>query len=687
MPLEEYRRKRDFARTPEPAPGDPEGGADAPGFVVQRHDARALHFDLRLERDGALASWAVPKGVPLRGGVRRLAVRTEDHPLKYLDFAAVIPEGEYGAGRMTVWDRGTYECVSWTDREIKVHLHGRVASGEYHMVRTGWEGGLVQWVVFRAKAAGAGTEDPTESFRAMRPMLATSVPAPTDDPAWTFEVKWDGYRALALVTGDGVELRSRSGRDLTADYPELGHMRRHVTAQEVVLDGEICILDAQGRASFQALQRHDGTASFVAFDVLYVDGEWVMDRPLHERQDLLEGVVAPEAPPRVMVSRGVDGAGTALFAAAAEAGIEGVVAKRRDSRYRPGQRTRDWLKVKCRQEETVLIGGWSEGDGSRRGTVGSLLVGRPGPEGLVFTGLVGSGLTDATIRDLHRDLAGDARPDSPFAATPPDLAGANWVEPTRWCRVSYGEITSDGRMRAPVFIGMADGPDPGEAEPPLEAAPAAGADRVLADGDRQVRLTNLGKEYWPGEGITKGDLLDHYLRVSQWLVPHLTGRPMILKRYPNGIAAPHFFQHNAPDNAPPWMHLVELGRGERSTERNRYLVVDDALSLLWVANLGCIDLNPWQSRVDTPGEPTHVLFDLDPPEGMPFEVVARTALLLRERLDELGVRGYPKTSGSTGMHVFVPVAAGLSYDVTRLFAQAVCEDLARRRPHEPSPRW
>lgn len=689
--LDEYRRKRDFGATPEPAPEGDAAREGSPRFTVQRHSARALHFDLRLEHDGALASWAVPKGVPLRRGPKRLAVRTEDHPLEYLEFAAVIPEGQYGAGRMTVWDTGTYEPLKVTDDEWKVVLHGAILDGEYHMVRTGTESGKEQWLLFRAKAAGDGVPDPAPAFRAMRPMLASASRDPFDDPAWTYEVKWDGYRALVLVTGDGVEIRSRSGRDVTAEYPELGNLRRLVLCQEAVLDAEICILDAEGRASFQALQRHDGTATLVVFDVLYADGRWVTDRPLAERRELLAAIVAPEAPPRMVLSEQVPGRGTALHGAALERGIEGTVAKRLDAPYRPGQRTRDWVKVKARNEETVLIGGWSEGEGSRRSTVGSLLVGRPEAGGLVFTGMVGSGLTEATARDLRARLDAAARADSPFTTPPPPAAGTHWVEPALWCRVAYVEMTAEGRMRAPVFLGMADGPDTGEEQwvatppgaPTAPAPPATGRgpdERVVADGDRRVRLTNISKVYWPGEGITKGDLLDHYLRVSRWLVPHLAGRPMILKRYPNGIDRPFFFQHNAPDNVPPWMPIAELGRGEASTETNRYLMVDDPLALLWVANLGCIDLNPWQSRAATPGAPTHVLFDLDPPDGMPFDVVVETALMVREALELLGVRGYPKTSGSTGMHVFVPVGPGLTYEVTRLFAQVVCDGLARRRP-------
>lgn len=687
--LDAYRSKRDFTGTPEPAPGPGAPAAGDARFVIQRHDARALHFDLRLEHDGTLASWAVPKGVPLRGGVRRLAVRTEDHPLEYLDFAAVIPEGQYGAGRMTIWDHGAMTPLTTGPDEWKFVLHGGVVDGEYHMVRTAGRDGREEWLLFRARAAGPGADDPGPAFRAMRPMLASSAAAAFDDAAMDFELKWDGYRTLVLVTGDGVEIRSRRGRDISADYPELAGLRRAFLAQEVIVDGEVCILDDAGRAVFQLLQRHEGTATLVVFDLLYADGRWLMDRPLTERRRLLAEVVSPDAGPALLVSDAVPERGRDLFDLAAAREVEGIVGKRRDSPYTPGRRSADWVKVKARCEETVLVGGWTEGEGSRRATLGALLVGRPGPGGLVFTGSVGSGLRDTTARALRAALDADHREDSPFSGPVATLGRPHFAEPRIWVRVSYAEMTEDGRMRAPVFLGVADGPDePDEADDPgapaatAPAAPAPGAEdtRTIADGPRRVRLTNLRKPYWPAEGITKGDLLEHYLRVSPVLVPHLQGRPMILKRYPNGIDAPFFFQHNAPDNTPDWMRTAELGRGATSAETSRYLIVDDPLALLWTVNLGCIDLNPWQSRADTPEQPTHVLFDLDPPDGMPFGPVVETALLLRETLDGLGLRGYPKTSGAAGFHVFVPVRPGYTYDVTRLFAQVVCDRLAARRP-------
>lgn len=681
--LGEYGRRRDFDATPEPAP-EPAPGArrGAPRFVVQRHDARALHFDLRLEVGGALASWAVPKGPPLRQGVKRLAVRTEDHPLEYLDFAAVIPEGQYGAGRMTIWDRGTWREGLRTDDEWKVVLDGGVLRGEYHLVRTRRRGGKDEWLIFRSTAGPPGPEDPTARFRAMRPMLAGSAAEPFDDPAWAFELKWDGYRALALVTSDATELRSRTGRDLTASYPALGDLRRALLCQEAVLDGEVVVLDPDGAPDFNALQNGRGPVTYVAFDLLHLDGEWIEDRPWSERRALLAGIVAPEAPPALMLSDHVIGAGRDLFAAAAANGLEGVIAKRADAPYRPGRRVGEWLKVKTRQELTAVIGGFTEGAGSRRGRVGALLVGEPAGDGsLTYLSHVGSGLSDAVARELWDRLRAIEVGESPFAnAVPPAPARPRWVRPELSCEVTYGERTPDGRLRASVFHGLVE---PGEDPPPdVPDGPFGGArgDRTVREGDRQVTLTNLDKVFWPREGITKGNLLDHYLRMAPVLVPHLAGRPMILKRYPDGVEGDFFFQHTVKDG-PAWLARAELSRSGRAGDAtSRYVIVDDAMSLLWLVNLGCIDLNPWQSLALAPDRPTSVLFDLDPADGLPFDRVVEAALLVREALEGLGLRAYPRTSGASGMHVLLPVEPGLTFDAVRLFARVVSEALVAARP-------
>ena len=678
--LSEYRERRDFQATPEPPPSTgPEASGGAPRFVVQRHDARALHFDLRLEVGGALASWAVPKGPPLREGVRRLAVRTEDHPLEYLTFAAVIPQAQYGAGRMSVWDTGSFARELWTDDEIKLVLEGRILRGHYHLVRTGERSGKQEWLIFRSSKGPAGPPDPGARFRSMRPMLASTAAAPFDDPAWAFELKWDGYRALALVTSDGTELRSRNGQDLTRKYPELGDLRRRIMCQEAVLDGEVVVLGADGTPDFGALAAGRGPFTYVAFDLLHVDGEWIEDLPWRERRARLAEVIAPEGPPHLVLSDHVEREGKALFAAAAERGLEGVVAKRMDVPYRPGRRVQDWRKVKTRQEAEVVIGGFTEGAGSRRGTIGALLVGERDDEGaLTYLSHVGSGLSDALARGLWDRLTAAEIADSPFANPVPDApARPRWVRPELSCEVRFAERTSDGRLRAPVFHGLIE--TPVADVPPGPFSQAAG-DRTVEEGERRITLTNLDKPYWPREGITKGNLLDHYLRVAPVLVPHLAGRPMILKRYPNGIDEDFFFQHTVNDG-PDWLARADLSRSGRPDDKlSHYVMVDDPLGLLWLVNLGCIDLNPWQSRARAPDEPTHVLFDLDPADGLPFAKVVEAALLVREALDAVGLRAYPRTSGATGIHILVPVVPGLTFDAVRLFARVVSEALVDARP-------
>lgn len=671
--LDEYRRRRDFATTPEPTPSDAVAGDAAPSFVIQRHDARALHFDLRLEIDGALASWAVPKGVPLREGVKRLAMHTEDHPLEYLTFAGVIPPGAYGAGRMTIWDQGTFELLTAKDTELKVVLHGSIVAGEYHLVRTAGREGREEWLVFRSSRGKPGPPDPLPRFRDLRPMIASIWDGPFDDPAWAFEIKWDGYRALAFVGPDGTELRSRSGRDMTASYPKLADLRRTTLAQEVILDGEVVVLDGEGRAVFQDLQTGRGAVTFVAFDVLYVDGTWLLDAPWDERRARLGAVLSPEGPPLVIAPEDVRGEGRALFGAIATRGGEGIVAKRVASSYQPGRRGPDWRKIKVRHELDAVIGGFVDGEGSRRGGIGAVLVGQRSETGLTYVGRLGSGFTDAGSRELRRRLERLTTEHCPFSRDPPESGAVHWVRPEVACRAAYSEWTDDGLMRAPVFVGLVD-EEPPERPPPL--LDLSRGELRVRDGDREIRLTNLGKPFWPAEAITKGDLLDHYARMAQVLVPHLADRPMVLKRYPNGWDQPFFFQHKIPDTAPPWIQRMTIAKDD---EKVTYVVVDDPISLLWVVNLGCIDLNPWHGRTGSSGDADYVLFDLDPAEGLPFDAVIDAALLVREELEAAGLRGYPKTSGSRGIHVLVPVVP-VPHESARLFAQVIAQRMVARRP-------
>lgn len=388
--LDRYRALRDFSATPEPAPGSgPASAGDR--FVVQRHDAGSLHFDLRLEHEGVLLSWALPKGVPLRPDQRRLAIATEPHPVEYLDFAGMIPEGNYGAGRMTIWDRGGYSVLARGPDEWKVVLAGGVLTGEYHLVRSARDR-PDQWLMFRSASAGPGIPDPGPRFEQLRPMLATAVDDAFDDPGWTFEIKWDGFRALALVGPDGTRLRSRTGKDLGERFP-LGDLRRGVFVQEAILDGELVVLDERGRADFGALQRGAGEVCLIVFDVLYADGVWLLDEALAVRRELLGRMITPEAAPRMRISDDMPGRGRDLFRAVEGHGVEGIVAKRLDAPYRSDTRSDAWRKIAARRRGDFVIVGIARGGADARDAITSLVVAESIDGHLVARGRVGAGIT------------------------------------------------------------------------------------------------------------------------------------------------------------------------------------------------------------------------------------------------------------------------------------------------------
>jgi bifunctional non-homologous end joining protein LigD len=464
-PLAAYARKRRFDRTPEPAGGGaaPDRSAARPTFMVHKHHARRLHYDLRLERGGVLVSFAVPKGLPTEPGVRRLAVHVEDHPLEYASFEGTIPRGEYGAGEVRIFDSGTYEPLEWTKDKITVRLHGERLQGEYHLVRTEGQ----NWLVFRSSREPPLPAKPMPP--ALQPMLATPGREPFDDPAWLFEIKWDGVRTLATLGEGRTRLVSRRGRDVTEQYPELADMHELLAGENALVDGEIVALDATGRPSFERLQQRFAVArpsrallasvpvSFIAFDLLWLDGESLLERPLEDRLEALRRVLVPG--PRVQRSVAIEGRGRALFEEARARGLEGVVAKRKGSLYRPGRRTKDWIKVKATNRQECVIVGWSPGEGRREDGIGALLVGLYRDGRLVYAGHVGTGFTERTLRMLAERLAPLEVPDPPVAPPPADevdLRGVRWVRPELVCEVEYLAFTAQGRMRAASFKGLRD---------------------------------------------------------------------------------------------------------------------------------------------------------------------------------------------------------------------------------------
>ena len=662
--LGEYRRKRDPSKTPEPFSGR-EARTRLPAFVVQRHAARRLHYDFRLERDGALASWAVPKGIPLEPGVRALAVHVEDHPLDYATFEGEIPKGEYGAGTVEIWDSGTYELVEEkSDGGLTVRLHGERLEGTWTLIPAKLDGDEKNWLLIRKRDAGAsGVRND------YRPMLATPADGLPSGGEWTYEIKWDGYRALGYVRNGAGKLVSRNGNDLTGRFPEVARaLPPAVRSPECVVDGEVCALDERGRPSFSAMQQgRPGTAIvYAVFDVLEIDGEPVVALPLEERRRRLEQLL--DLRWKVVQLSAVFDDGASLLAAATEQGLEGVMAKRLGSGYAEGRRTRDWLKVKTHGRQEFVICGWTRGQGRREGSFGSLVLGMHRDGALVWVGNCGTGFTERDIDELLAKLRPLRRDAPPFAAVPkmPKVrkADVTWVEPRLVCEVRFAEWTHDGHLRAPSFQGLRDDKPAGE---------------VVREGGR-VKLSNLDKVFWPDEGITKGDVVDYYRTVAPVLIPHLRGRPFTMRRYPDGPFGKAFFQKDAPSHMPDWIPRFR-------TDRFDAPVVNDEDALVWMANMACIDMNVWYSRIDKPDRPDFVLFDLDPSPDVGFRETVQVALLVKAALDALGLQSFPKTSSVEGLHVLVPVERRYTYGETREFSEIVARAIARTHRGLATTEW
>jgi bifunctional non-homologous end joining protein LigD len=682
--LREYKRKRDPKKTSEPFSGSRRAKV-APTFVVQRHDARRLHYDFRLERDGVLLSWAVPKGVPLEPGEQHLAVHVEDHPLEYAKFEGEIPKGQYGAGTVEIWDQGTYELVEEKKNGgLTVRLKGKRLNGTWALVPAKLSGDPKNWLIVRKREEAALA--PRQQYAPMLATLAEDVPRGDN---WLFEVKWDGYRALAYVRGGEVKLVSRNGNELTQRFSAIARaIAQAVKTPDCVLDGEVCALDEQGRSSFSAMQQGaPGTPLvYYAFDVLEIEGETLVDLPLVERRRRLEKLL-DRRNRTVVISEAFDD-GEALLEAAREQHLEGVIAKRRDSRYAVGRRTRDWLKIKTHGRQEFLIAGYTRGQGRREGRFGSLVLAVRRSGELVYVGNCGTGFKDRDIDELLEKLRPLERKTAPFEVVPkmPKVRKGDvvWVEPKLVCEVEFAEWTHDGRLRAPSFQGLREDKNPEDVrrEEPLPD--------VIKRGRRVLRLSNLDKLFWPEEGLTKGDLLSYYRAIAAVLVPHLKDRPFTMKRYPDGWQGKHFFQKDAPTHMPSWIPT----RAFRSTSREsrekrtiRYPLVNDELALLWMVNMGCIDMNVWYSRVDKPARPDFVLFDLDPSADAGFPETIEVALLVKQVLDALELESYAKTSGADGMHILVPIARRHTYNDTREFAEIVAGTLARTHRGLVTTEW
>ncbi|MEO8289576.1 MAG: DNA ligase D [Gaiellaceae bacterium] len=683
--LRDYERKRDKKQTPEPFGGCGKR-AKAPIFVVQRHDARRLHYDFRLERDAALASWAVPKGVPLEPGQRNLAVHVEDHPLDYATFAGEIPKGQYGAGTVEIWDSGTYELLEEKpDGGLTVRLEGNRLRGVWTLVPAHLSGDEKNWLLIRKRDDSQPA--PRAEQREYAPMLATLAPDVPGNRGWAYEVKWDGYRALAYLAGSEARLVSRNRNDLTERFQTVASaLPGAVKTPDCVLDGEVCALDEEGRSSFSAMQRGSGPIVYYVFDLLELEGRPLIDLPLEERRAELARLL-DRRNRTVRLSETFDD-GAALLEAAREQGLEGVIAKKSGSRYEPGKRSRNWLKVKTHGRQEFIIAGYTKGKGRRAGRLGSLILAVKRGDELVYVGNCGTGFTEKEIDKLLARLRPLERKSSPFGYVPkmPKVRKDDivWVTPKLVCEVEFAEWTHDGRLRAPSYQGLRDDKTSEEVrrERPVESE--------IRRGKRVLRLSNLDKVFFPESGITKGDLLAYYRDVAPVLVPHLRNRPFTMKRYPEGREGHFFFQKDAPKHMPDWIPTRAFRTTSRESREKRtinYPLVNDDLALLWMVNMGCIDMNVWYSRVDRPERPDFVLFDLDPSADVGFAEVVQVALLVKAVLDALGLEGFPKTSGSDGMHVLVPIQRRYTFAATREFAEIVARTLERTHRGLVTTEW
>jgi len=718
--LTEYRRKRRFDETPEPS-GDrssADGAApDAePGgrFVVHEHHARRLHWDLRLERDGVLVSWAIPNGIPEDPRRNRKAVHVEDHPLEYIDFHGTIPSG-YGAGEVMIWDSGTYTCEKWLPRRVIVAFEGDKLKGRYALFHAGRT--EKDWMIHRMDPPRDATAE--EMPQSVEPMLARLSTMPPDEARWAFEVKWDGVRAIARSEPGHVSFVTRNGNDVTGAYPELRALGRALGSHAAILDGEIVAFDEDGKPSFQALQSRmhvrgaaavrrlaaERPVTYAIFDLLWLDGHPLMELPYTERRERLVALGLDGEHWRVPAHH--EGHGSALLAATREQGLEGVIAKRLDSRYAPGRRDGSWLKIKNSRRQELVIGGWTEGRRARQNRLGALELGVHDPETgeLKYAGKVGTGFNEAELDRLADLLRPLARRSPPFAGRQP-ARGAHFVEPVLVCEVEFGEWTRDGRLRHPRYLGLREDkpadavvrervqpppsttPSPAtkhpDGAPDLDALVAAG--RRIRNGvevelqGRTLRLTNLDKVLYPSAGFTKGDLIRFYMGIAPVLLPHLRDHPLTLKRYPDGVEGEFFYEKQSPRHRPEWVETVTV-YSRHSRRDIHYTLCQDLPTLVWLANLADIELHPSLSRADEIERPATLAFDLDP--GPPATIVecCEVALQLRAMFEQLGLRALAKTSGSKGMQIYVPLGdPRVRYETTKPFAHAVAVLFEQQRP-------
>jgi len=731
--LEKYRQKRSADRTPEPFG---RASADRPHlFVVQKHAATRLHYDFRLEWGGVLKSWAVPHGPCADPAVKRLAMEVEDHPVEYADFEGVIPEGNYGAGEVIVWDQGRWIPLADPEEGMKkgkllFELQGYKLRGKWTLVRMkkkgktdgkewllikerdGWvrkesSGGFSQESIFsgltleelasgRSRAAEIRAElerleAPRRRLRAstVQLMLAEPRDKPFTKKGWLWELKYDGYRLLAERDGGEARLLFRKGGDATATFPEIARALRALPFSSLVLDGELVVLDDKARPSFGRLQKRallqrrldierasvELPTTLFVFDLLGFEEFDLRPLPLATRKALLQRVLPRLGP--VRFADHIERDGDALLSGVAGLGMEGIVGKKSDSPYRAG-RCADWIKVRLDRTGDFAVVGYSRPEGSRAG-FGALHLACWKGGGLVYAGRVGTGFTEKELREVRARLEGAARKTPPCTGPVPAGKGHVWVEPEIVCEVRFKERTGEGLLRHPAFLRFREDKPIEECEcedPPGQAEPAVKA--VEEAPEKTVPLSNLEKVFWPEKGYTKGDLIEYYRAISPWLLPYLKDRPIVMTRYPDGIHGKSFFQKDAPSFAPSWLRLERIW-SEHAEREIDYFVCDDLESLLYVANLGSIPLHIWSSRVASPERPDWCILDLDP-KGAPFSDVIRIARAIHALCEKIGMPAFLKTSGATGLHILLPLGGQCTYAESRTLGEILAKTIEQELP-------
>jgi bifunctional non-homologous end joining protein LigD len=795
MSLVQYKKKRSFESTPEPAGGKSDKASLK--FVIQKHAASHLHYDFRLEMEGVLKSWAVPKGPSLDPKVKRLAMMVEDHPYDYRTFEGIIPEGNYGAGAVIVWDEGWYEPAEdiaaykiKNDKalrhqlhagKLKFILHGKKLKGTFALVKATGRGEN-SWLLMKVNDQYATEEDillkdksvlskkTVEQIKAtmdttgrkpvkrkssvkasaekklktpaktttrskkkinssafdkakksaftvnVSPMLATLVAEPPDAEGWIYEIKWDGYRAIAFQHENILELKSRNDKSFNEKFYPI-YKALQDWGIDAILDGEIVVLNEQGHADFSGLQNWrseaDGDLIYYLFDILWLNGKELMSLPLYERREILKQIVPDEGV--IRLSENFDTTGNEFLALARQLGIEGIIAKRRDSIYLPGIRNTDWLKIKANKRQEVVIGGYTQNKGSNK-AFSSLLVGVYEQGELIYTGKVGTGFNVKTQQDMMKQFKPLVIAESPFNIIPdvnkpsrfrpnPPEAVATWLKPKLVCEVSYSEITSDGVMRHPSFEGMRI--DKAAREVILETEiPVVKEKHVLAEkkiikaagkkerktllnptdetqvreiNGHSIKFNNLSKIYWPDEGVSKRDMLNYYYQAAPYILPYLKDRPQSLNRFPNGINGKSFYQKDVTGKVPDWVDTYLYHSSDEADVDKHFLVVQDEASILLMASMGCIELNPWSSKVQSPDHPDWCIIDLDPDKNS-FDQVVEAAQVTKQVLDSMDVPSYCKTSGSTGLHIYIPLGAKYTYEQSKEFARVIATLVHREIP-------